>query len=146
RVTRTRVFSKSGIPGRSVRGPATQRGASLKPREVLRGRRSYTNVTESPHGCNISREASRRPEREPFLALCLRAPTEHPMLKKNLLKLATYTALAASATLPATAEESSALVDALVRKGVLTTKEADEIRADMAREAETKPASSADKI
>ncbi|MGV3533087.1 MAG: putative porin [Chthoniobacteraceae bacterium] len=68
------------------------------------------------------------------------------MLKKNLLKLATCTALAASATLPATAEESSALVDALVRKGVLTTKEADEIRADMAREAETKPATSADKI
>ena len=33
-----------------------------------------------------------------------------------------YTALAASATLPANAEDGNALVDVLVRKGVLTTK------------------------
>ncbi len=65
------------------------------------------------------------------------------MLKNTLLKVATLTTLAASATLPAHAQENNALVDALVRKGVLTDKEAEDIRADMAKEDES---SSADKI
>jgi hypothetical protein len=58
---------------------------------------------------------------------------ENLMFYKNPLTLAVAAALtAASAT--SQAQDAGALVDALVRKGILTDQEAEEIRADMTRE------------
>lgn len=66
-------------------------------------------------------------------------PLAQPMTtSKSPLAIALAAALVASTGVAA---ESSALVDALVRKGVLTTTEAEEIRADLAREASTDSAS-----
>jgi hypothetical protein len=61
------------------------------------------------------------------------------MIRKNLclLALASSMALAIGG---ANAQESSALIDALVRKGVLTDQEAEEIRADLSKEFATSPA------
>lgn len=63
------------------------------------------------------------------------------MLKNPMLKLAVAATLAAAAlTAPAAAQESSALIDALVRKGILNDQEAEEIRADLSREVSQTPA------
>jgi len=64
------------------------------------------------------------------------------MLKVTSLKFAAIASFAL-AGLPAQAEHDSALIDALVRKGVLTDKEASEIRSDMEKHDK---ASSANKI
>ena len=41
---------------------------------------------------------------------------------------------------PLAAQDSGALVDALIRKGILTNQEAEDIRADLVRESNTIPA------
>ncbi|MHA3775347.1 putative porin [Verrucomicrobiota bacterium sgz303538] len=56
------------------------------------------------------------------------------MLKNPTITLAAALVLVGSAVIPAKAQDAGALVDALVRKGVLTDQEAEEIRADMTRE------------
>src|SRR5678815_3251168 len=55
------------------------------------------------------------------------------MFNTQALRFATVAALIAIAPV-SRAQEAAALVDALVRKGVLTDKEAEEIRADMSRQ------------
>src|SRR3954462_12592543 len=45
-----------------------------------------------------------------------------------------------AATLPAAAQDSGALLDALIRKGILTNQEAEDIRADLVRDNNTIPA------
>lgn len=65
------------------------------------------------------------------------------MFQSPLLKLAILTTCVASAALPLPAKDADALVDALVRKGVLTSQEADDIRAEMSQDAEK---SSANKV
>ena len=44
------------------------------------------------------------------------------------------------ASAPLMAQESGALIDALIRKGILTNQEAEDIRADRVRESNTSPA------
>ena len=60
------------------------------------------------------------------------------------MKLTSYvrlaSVLAAGALSTAMAQESGALIDALIRKGILTNQEAEEIRADLVRESNTIPA------
>ncbi len=56
------------------------------------------------------------------------------MLKQPSMKLAAALALACSTSLTAQAQDAGALVEALVRKGVLTDQEAEEVRADMTRD------------
>src|SRR5258708_31397325 len=56
------------------------------------------------------------------------------MLKKPSMKLAVALALACSATISAQAQDAGALVEKLVRKGILTDQEAEEVRADMTRD------------
>jgi polyhydroxyalkanoate synthesis regulator phasin len=55
-------------------------------------------------------------------------------LRSLLLLTATLLGL-----VPATAQESGALIDALIRKGILTHQEAEDIRADLVRENNTVP-------
>ncbi len=59
------------------------------------------------------------------------------MLKIPLLKIATVLAFTIAA---AQAQDAGALVDALVKKGILTDQEAEEVRADMTRDFSTTPA------
>src|SRR4051812_15889000 len=56
------------------------------------------------------------------------------MFNKPSMKLAVAFALACSATMAAQAQDAGALVDKLVRKGVLNDQEAEEVRADMTRD------------
>jgi hypothetical protein len=56
------------------------------------------------------------------------------MLPKPSLKLAAALALACSASLPAPAQDAGALVDKLIKKGILTDQEGEEVRADMTRD------------
>lgn len=62
------------------------------------------------------------------------------MLKSTSLKLAAATVLMASAGLTAQAQDAGALVEALVKKGILNDQEAEHIRADMTRDFATTPA------
>ena len=62
------------------------------------------------------------------------------MLKSTSLKLAAAAVLMASAGLTAQAQDAGALVDALVKKGILNDQEAEQIRADMTRDFATTPA------
>jgi len=79
------------------------------------------NVTRPPRVCNIS------PYTMPRL-LCMRS------LRPVFLLLATLGAPFAAA------QESGALIDALIRKGILTHQEAEDIRAELVRENNTVPA------
>jgi hypothetical protein len=56
------------------------------------------------------------------------------MLKQPTTKLATALALACFATLSAQAQDAGALVDKLIKKGVLTDQEGEEVRAEMTRD------------
>jgi len=55
------------------------------------------------------------------------------MTKTPMLKLAAALTLIAAA-LPAQAQDAGALVDVLIKKGVLTDQEGEEVRADMTRD------------
>lgn len=61
-------------------------------------------------------------------------------MKKTLAKLGCTFALSVLASWSATAQDSGALVDALVKKGVLSNQEGEEIRADLLKEAAATPA------
>jgi len=61
-------------------------------------------------------------------------------MKKSLFKLGCTLALSTLATWCASAQDSGALVDALVKKGVLTSQEGEEIRADLLKENAATPA------
>ena len=56
------------------------------------------------------------------------------MLKQPSMKLAVALALACSVTLAARAQDAGALVDKLIKKGILTDQEGEEVRADMTRD------------
>lgn len=58
-------------------------------------------------------------------------PTSTTMLRFPTITLAAALTLAGSMAIPAGAQDAGALVDALVRKGVLTDKEGEEIRSEM---------------
>lgn len=58
------------------------------------------------------------------------------MLRFPTVTLAAAMALAGSMAIPAGAQDASALIDALVRKGVLTDKEGEEIRSEMKQDVE----------
>jgi len=60
--------------------------------------------------------------------------TKENMFKQPSMKLAVALALACSATIPAQAQDAGALVDALIKKGILTDQEGEEVRADMTRD------------
>lgn len=56
------------------------------------------------------------------------------MTKTPMLKLAAALTLGAAAALPSHAQDAGALVDKLVKKGVLSSQEGEEVRADMMRD------------
>jgi hypothetical protein len=56
------------------------------------------------------------------------------MLNKPTLKLASALVLACSAAISAQAQDAGALVDKLIKKGILTDQEGEEVRADMMRD------------
>ena len=56
------------------------------------------------------------------------------MTNTPMLKLAAALTLLSAATVPSQAQDAGALVDKLVKKGVLTDQEAEEVRADMMRD------------
>jgi hypothetical protein len=56
------------------------------------------------------------------------------MFKQPSMKLAVALALTCAATNPAEAQDAGALVNALIKKGVLTDQEGEEVRADMTRD------------
>ena len=59
------------------------------------------------------------------------------MTKIPMLKLAVALTLVSAAVSPSHAQDAGALVDKLVKKGVLTDQEAEEVRADMMRDFST---------
>jgi phosphate-selective porin len=62
------------------------------------------------------------------------------MLKRSIQSLALCGALALGSTTVAVAQDSGALLEVLVRKGILTDQEAEDVRADLARDAAQPPA------
>lgn len=68
--------------------------------------------------------------------------TPAPMFSSRLFSLLLVAGVLGglSAPVPAGAQESAALIDALIRKGILTNQEAEDIRAELVRENNTVPA------
>src|SRR4030095_17051448 len=63
-------------------------------------------------------------------------PNDNPMLFSGRLLIIGLLLVAT----PLPGQESGALIDALIRKGILTNQEAEDIRADLVRESNTIPA------
>ena len=62
------------------------------------------------------------------------------MIQSRLFQAGLLFTAVVSSTLPVLAQDSGALIDALIRKGILTNQEGEDIRAELVKESNTIPA------